>query len=62
MKTKEKRINIELTRDEALVLFELIARLDDVPNKPQIDDAEQKVIWSLESKLEQLLVEIVDLR
>jgi hypothetical protein len=60
MEIKEKTVSIGFTRDEALVLFEWLARLDDAPNKPQIDDAEQKVVWSLESKLEQLLAEIVE--
>ncbi len=54
-----ERIEIILSRDEALILFELLARLDELENKPMIDEAEQKVLWNLEAKLEPLLIEIV---
>jgi len=58
MDTTEK-IEIVLSRDEALVLFELLARFDELENKPTMDEAEQTVLWNLEAKLEPLLVEIV---
>lgn len=59
MDTKSTMIKIEFSRDEALVLFEWLANLDDIQNKPMMDDAEQKVLWNLEAKLEPLLIEIV---
>jgi hypothetical protein len=59
MDTKATTIKIEFSKDEALVLFEWLAHLDEMQNKPIMDDAEQKVLWNLEAKLEPLLVEIV---
>jgi hypothetical protein len=59
MNTNETTIKIEFSKDEALVLFEWLSNFDDLKNKPMMDDAEQKVLWNLEAKLEPLLVEIV---
>ena len=59
MDTNNNPIELKLSRDEALVLFEWLARFDEAQDKPLPDTAEQKVLWSLEAKLEQLLVEIV---
>ena len=51
-------IKIELSKDEALVLFEFLGRL----NKQNIDtlfedQAEQRVLWDIESTLEKALSE-----
>ncbi len=59
MNMTEKIINIEFTRDEALVLFEWLAHFDEAKSIPVQDHAEQKVLWNLEGKLEKALVEIV---
>jgi len=59
MDTNNSPIELKLSRDEALVLFEWLARFDEAQDKPLTDTAEQKVLWNLEAKLEQLLVEIV---
>ena len=56
---KEKQnISLILTKDEALVLFEFLARLNQVED-PDIfeDQAEQKIFWNLEAQLENQLVE-----
>jgi hypothetical protein len=46
-----------LPRNEALVLFEWLARLDE-PGAPAIGDpAVEKVLWQLEGQLETALVE-----
>lgn len=52
-------IKIALPKDEALVLFKWLARLDETQNGPPIDSAEQKVLWNLEAQLEGTLIEIV---
>jgi hypothetical protein len=59
MNIPDKNIIIEFTRDEALVLFEWLAHFDEAKSIPVQDGAEQKVLWSLEGKLERALVEIV---
>ena len=59
MNMTEKVINIEFTRDEALVLLEWLNHFDEAESIPVQDDAEQKVLWSLEGKLEKALVEVV---
>ena len=55
-------VTIRLTLPEALVLFELLSRLNDSgSDKPPIaslleDQAEQRVLWDLEATLEKTLV------
>lgn len=50
-------VRLELTRAEALVLFEWLARLNASESLPFEDPAEQQVIWKPEGKLERTLVE-----
>ena len=55
----DERVLIELTRPEALVLFELLARWSE---QGSIDShlehqAEQRVLWEIEGTLERMLVE-----
>ena len=51
-------ITISLTRDEALVLFEWLARNTSVGDTPTIEDeSERKALWILEGLLENVLVE-----
>jgi hypothetical protein len=54
------RIIVEFTRAEALALFEYLRRSDDTENYEFFDEAEQRVIWNLEGKLERQLGEIFD--
>jgi hypothetical protein len=55
---KEKEIIIELTNDEALVLFEFIIRLNQTESKSDVRDlAEQKVLWAIEAQLEKVLID-----
>jgi hypothetical protein len=51
-------IQVTLSQDEALVLFEWLASLEQKPNEPP-DEAEQRVIWRLEGQLESLLTVVV---
>lgn len=55
---EKQNISLILTKDEALVLFVFLARLNQVED-PDIfeDQAEQKIFWSLEAQLEKQLVE-----
>lgn len=43
----ESRIRIELTADEALVLFEFLQRFSDSDMLTLEDQAEQQVLWNL---------------
>ncbi|REJ76125.1 MAG: hypothetical protein DWQ47_10925 [Acidobacteria bacterium] len=54
-------ISIELSTSEALVLFELLARINNLEKGIEFDDqAEERVLWDLEASFESLLVEILD--
>lgn len=50
-------VSLELTRAEALVLFEWLARVGSSESLAFEDAAEQKVLWALEGKLESTLTE-----
>lgn len=49
-------VELRLTNAEALVLFEWLAAAHDA-NGLIVDEAEQRVLWDLESQLETKLVE-----
>ncbi len=51
-------INIKLTKDEALVLFDFLARFNKTEHSEIFEDqAELKTLWILEGQLEKQLVE-----
>jgi hypothetical protein len=51
-------ISIGLSRDQALVLFEWLARTGSADQPAEFEDqAEQRVLWDLESALESVLTE-----
>lgn len=51
-------ITIKLSKDEALVLFDFLSRINDKELKEIFEDqAEQKALWILEGHLEKQLVE-----
>ena len=50
-------VSLKLTADEALVLFEWLAKFNEQENTSFEDAAEQRVLWDLESQLESLLAE-----
>jgi hypothetical protein len=52
---RESRVCIELTADEALVLFDWLARFNQSDKSTFEDTAEQRVLFDLESKLESSL-------
>ena len=52
------KINIILEKDEAIVLFDFLARFNQNDNKEVFEDqAEQKILWDIESILEKQLTE-----
>lgn len=53
-----KTFSLALTHDEALVLYEWLASLDDKPHASP-DDAEQTILWRLEGQLESQLPEVL---
>ena len=54
----EKEIEIKLTKDEALVLFEFLSRFNQADHHAIFEDqAEQKALWTIEGQLEKILVE-----
>ena len=55
MNDVKKPVLIELSHDEALVLFEWLARVDG--SLPVVDPTEQDVLWRIEGQLEKTLVE-----
>jgi hypothetical protein len=58
---EQPKINLLLTKDEALVLFEFLGRLNQTEH-PEIfeDQAEEKTLWTLEGQLEKQLAEPFD--
>lgn len=57
MADDEKRVQLILTRDEALVLLDFLLRFNARPDVPFEDSAEKFVLWGLECMLEQQLDE-----
>jgi hypothetical protein len=53
----EEKVIIELTGSEALVLFEFLSRTSDDDPLTVADQAERRVLWSLECMIEKALVE-----
>ena len=54
----KKSINIDLTKDEAIVLFEFIGRFNEIENNSNFEDqSEQRVLWNIECILEKKLSE-----
>lgn len=56
----DRKVLLELSKDEALVLFEWLHRFNEAEDKRFEDQAEQRVLWNLEAMLESALVEPFD--
>lgn len=52
----EEAVTIQLTGDQALVLFDWIGRFNENGDGTFLDQAEQKVLWIIEGRLEKSLV------
>jgi len=54
----DKKVNIELTNDEAIVFFEFLGRFNENDDLSRFEDqSEQRVLWDIESILEKELSE-----
>lgn len=53
----DRDVVLTLTRPEALVFFDWLARTDPSRSLQFEDDAEQKVLWAVEAQLEKILTE-----
>lgn len=54
----DKNVNIELTREEAIVLFEFLCRFNENDDLSRFEDqSEQRALWDLECILEKKLSE-----
>ncbi|MDY0781687.1 hypothetical protein [Tenacibaculum sp. IB213877] len=54
----DKKVNIELSNDEAIVLFEFLGRFNEKDNSSRFEDqSEQKILWDIECILEKELSE-----
>lgn len=54
---KKDKVQLALSRDEAIVLYEWIARFNETGSADFQDQAEQRVLWDIEAMLESVLVE-----
>ena len=52
-------ISLILKHEEALILFEWLALLEERSDSRLCDEAEQKVIWNIEGQLEKQLPDVV---
>jgi len=52
-----KKISIELTNEEALVLLDYLSRCSKKEEYKFEDQAEQRVLWDIEATLESVLIE-----
>ena len=57
---ESNKINLELSREEALVLFDWLSRFNKDGDAKFEDQAEQRVLWDVEGMLESALVEPFD--
>jgi len=55
-----KNYSVELTADEALVLFEFLSRYSNTDKLTIEDQAEQRALWNLNCCLEKILIEPFD--
>lgn len=55
-------MRVELSGDEALVLFEWLARFNELGDSAFKDEAEQEALWHLEHQLEKRVAAVLDPR
>jgi len=53
----QEEVTVQFSRDEALVLFEWVSRFNKTRAPAFQDQAEERVLWDLESRLESVLVD-----
>lgn len=57
MEVEDEQVELKLTKDEALVLFEFVSRFSDKDKLEIVDQAEQRVLWNVCCLIEKQLVE-----
>lgn len=57
MEVEDEQVELKLTKDEALVLFEFVSRFSDKDKLEIVDQAEQRVLWNVCCLLEKQLPE-----
>ena len=58
MEKENNTLHLELTKNEALVLFEFLSRFNETDRKELFaDQAEKRIMWDLEAMLEKQLSE-----
>lgn len=55
--TSEESVMLELSKDQALVLFDWIKRFNESDDHEFEDQAEERTLWDLEARLERDLAE-----
>ncbi|WP_309106572.1 hypothetical protein [Arthrobacter sp.] len=55
--SESEQISVKLSEDEALVLFDWLARFNERRNTDLADQAEQRILWDIECSLESVLVQ-----
>ena len=53
----DEQVDFKLSRDEAIVFFDWLARFNKATNHTFADQAEQRVLWDIEAALESKLTE-----
>ncbi len=55
---KHNKVSLELTKEEAIVLFEFLERFNKIEHNPHFEDqSELRILWDIECTLEQKLSE-----
>lgn len=54
---EKSKVNLQLSREEALVFFEWVSRFNKAADSKFEDQAEQRVLWDVEGMLESTLEE-----
>ena len=53
----KENVQIKLSKDEAIVLFEFLSRFSDDETLKVADQSEERVLWNIHCDLEKILVE-----
>ncbi len=62
MMVSPDRVSVELSREEAIVFLDWLSRFNKLEQRCFEDQAEQRVLWSIETMLESNLAEPFDPR
>jgi len=57
MTTTSETVSIELTKSQAIVLFEWLSKHDEADDVKYDYDAEQRIVWRIQAILEKTLTE-----